>query len=138
MATFIRPEVSKENKYWINKHRYYELKHFCLQYPNWKRAIDQIRNSGRTSFLEFTPTTNLPGDPTGHLAVMSLYYSSKINLIEEIAKETDPDLSDYILRGVTEGLSYAVIKSRLNIPCSKDMYYDRYRKFFWLLSQERD
>ena len=38
MANDIRPEVSQKNPYWIGKHRYYELKHFCLQYPIWKKA----------------------------------------------------------------------------------------------------
>ena len=37
MSTTIHPEVSEKNKYWIDKHRYYELKHFCLQYPLWKK-----------------------------------------------------------------------------------------------------
>ena len=37
MSTVIRPEISKKNLYWIPKHRYYELKHFCLQYPEWKK-----------------------------------------------------------------------------------------------------
>ena len=38
MGTTIRPELSEKNPYWIEKHRYYELKHFCLQYPIWKKA----------------------------------------------------------------------------------------------------
>ena len=38
MATVIRAEISEKNKYWIDKHRHYELKHFCLQYPSWKKA----------------------------------------------------------------------------------------------------
>lgn len=38
MGTIIRPELSEKNKYWLEKHRYYELKHFCLQYPLWKQA----------------------------------------------------------------------------------------------------
>ena len=28
-----------ENPYWIERHRYYELKHFCLQYPIWKKHM---------------------------------------------------------------------------------------------------
>ena len=40
MATEIRPELSEKNPYWIGKHRYYELKHFCLQYPIWKKAYN--------------------------------------------------------------------------------------------------
>lgn len=33
MRNDMRPELSQKNPYWIGKHRYYELKHFCLQYP---------------------------------------------------------------------------------------------------------
>lgn len=43
MGTVIRAEISANNRYWVEKHRYYELKHFCFQYPEWKkryRAID--------------------------------------------------------------------------------------------------
>ena len=39
MGNIIRAEVSENNPYWIEKHRYYELKHFCLQYPTWKRRV---------------------------------------------------------------------------------------------------
>ena len=38
MSVKVRSELSKKNKYWIERHRYYELKHFCLQYPIWKKA----------------------------------------------------------------------------------------------------
>ncbi len=36
MGTDIRPEISRRSRYDISRHRYYELKHFCLQYPEWK------------------------------------------------------------------------------------------------------
>jgi len=42
MSTVIRPELSKSSKYWIDRHRYYELKHFCLQYPIWKKAAQLL------------------------------------------------------------------------------------------------
>ena len=58
-------------------------------------------------------------------------------MVERVAKETDDELWFYILKAVTEDLSYNYLKSRLEMPCGKDMYYDRYRKFFWLLSKER-
>ena len=38
MSTQIRPETSQKNPYWIPKHRYYELKHFVMQYPAWVAA----------------------------------------------------------------------------------------------------
>ena len=45
---------------------------------------------------------------------------------------------EYILKGVTEGWSYDILKARSNIPCCKDVYYNLYRRFFWLLNKARD
>ena len=139
MATVIRPNISEKNRYWIDKHRHYELKHFCLQYPEWKRAyLDFDDPSIPLSTIERVPTSNLPGDPTAKRALMKAYYSEKIKLIEKAAVEADRYLSEYILKAVTENLSFTYLKSKLDIPCSRDMYYDRYRKFFWILSEIRN
>lgn len=139
MATVIRPEISEKNKYWIDKHRHYELKHFCLQYPEWKKAYAEFNDVDiPLSMIERIPTSNLPGDPTSKRALMRAHYSDKIKLLEKVALETDIYLHKYILKAVTEGLSYTYLKTRLDIPCGKDMYYDRYRRFFWLLSKVRD
>lgn len=139
MATMIRAEISEKNKYYIDKHRHYELKHFCLQYPSWKKAYADFDDTSISlSTIESVPTSNMPGDPTAKRAMMKAHYSERINLIEKIAMEADRYLYEYILKAVTENLSYTYLKSRLNIPCGKDMYYDRYRKFFWLLSASRN
>lgn len=139
MATVIRPEISEKNKYWIDKHRHYELKHFCLQYPHWKKTYAELSDASMSlSMIEREPTSNLPGDPTAKRAIKKAYYSERIKMIEQIAKETDKYLCDYILKGVTEELSYTYLKSKFGIPCGRDMYYDRYRKFFWLLSEVRN
>lgn len=139
MSTLIRPELSVNNKYWIDKHRYYELKHLCLQYPSWKYAYAAFDDTSLSlSMIERVSTSNIPGDPTAKRAVMKAYYAEKIRLIEKAAKEADKYLYDYILKAVTENLSYTYLKSKLEIPCSRDMYYDRYRRFFWILSEARD
>lgn len=139
MATKIRPELSIKNKYYIDKHRHYELKHFCLQYPSWKKAYDEFDNlSIPLSMIERVPTSNLPGDPTAKRALMKTRYLEKIKLIEDTAKKADQYLYQYILKAVTENLSYTYLKTKLNIPCGKDMYYDRYRRFFWILDETRN
>lgn len=139
MATKIRPELSIKNKYYIDKHRHYELKHFCLQYPNWKRTYAEL-DCNTVSSLSFdrTPTSNLPGDPTAKRAITKARLIERIDMIERAAKEADRQLHDYILKAVTENLSYTYLKTKLDIPCGKDMYYDRYRRFFWLLNKVRD
>lgn len=138
MATKIRPMISEKNKYWIDKHRHYELKHFCLQYPSWKKAYSEFNDdSVSLSMIEDVRTSNLPGDPTAKRALMKAHYMERMKLVERVAEEADPYLSNYILKAVTENLSYTYLKSRLDIPCGRDMYYDRYRRFFWLLSEAR-
>lgn len=139
MATVVRAELSTRNKYWIDKHRYYELKHFCLQYPMWKRLHEEaIESCISAAKLERESSTNIPSDITAKYALKKATYADKIKLIEESAMEADKDLYYYILKAVTEGLSFTYLKSKLDIPCSRDMYYDRYRRFFWLLSESRN
>ena len=139
MSTVIRAEISEKNKYYIDKHRYYELKHFCLQYNDWKKAYAACNDSIIfASAIEKLPTSNIPSDLTAKYAVKKAYYGERIKLIERIAEEADDFLNVYILKAVTEGLSYTYMKTKLNIPCGRDMYYDRYRRFFWLLNQARN
>ena len=138
MATLIRAELSKKNKYWISKHRHYELKHFCLQYPEWKK-ICSLHTGRSASLITLSSTvSNLAATyPTTVNSSLVSSYIKQIELVERIAIDTDPYLYDYIIKGVTEGRSYTYMKAVLGIPCGKDMYYDRYRKFFWLLDAAR-
>lgn len=139
MCTLLRPELSIKNKYWIEKHRYYELKHFCLQYPTWKKAYNALSGlSLKPADFAIIQKSCTDGDPTAKCAMAKVFYSERIELVEKTAREADSELSIYILRAVTEGLSYNYLKSRLDIPCCKDTYYDRYRKFFWLLNNTRN
>lgn len=138
MATVIRAELSEKSKYWIDKHRYYELKHFCMQYSSWKRTYTALDESSLTSAgFERLPSSNIPGDPTAKCVLMKELYLERIKLIERTAKDADEFLYPYLLKAVTEGLSYTYLKTKMEIPCGRDMYYDRYRKFFWLLSEAR-
>lgn len=139
MATVIRPEISEKNRYYIDKHRYYELKHFCLQYKEWKKGYDLCNDSIIfASTVDRLPGGNTPSDLTSKYALKKIYYAERIAVIEKAAKETDEFLYPYLLRAVTEGLSYTYLKTTLEMPCGKDMYYNRYRKFFWLLSEARN
>lgn len=140
MTTTIRPELSQRNKYWIEKHRYYELKHFCLQYKQWKKAYATINDVciSASNFQDYIPGRNLQVDLTSKYAILKASYRDKIDLVESAALDADESLYSYILAGVTEGYSYDYLKMKLDIPCSRDMYYDRYRKFFWILSESRE
>lgn len=137
MGTNIRPEVSEKNPYWIDRHRYYELKHFCLQYPSWKRAYLSLDGMSKRP-IDSVIVKHFPGsDPVSRCAEARIFYKDRIDMVELAANDTDPLLGQYILQAVTEGLSYDVMRVRKGVPCSKDAYYELYRKFFWLLHQAR-
>lgn len=140
MSHDMRPEVSQKNPYWIGKHRYYELKHFCLQYPIWKKAYISLDGlSKRPSDLRiFVQSGQLASDPTARCAVSRAHFAERMEMVEQAAIGADPDLYSYLLRGVTEGLSYDALKMKYDIPCCRDVYYAAYRRFFWLLSKRRD
>lgn len=134
----MRPELSPKNKYWVEKHRYYELKHFCMQYPIWKKiynSYDSLSKAPATSMI-FEDRT-LISDPVGRCVENREFYINRMKLIEDTATKTDTEIGPYILKGVTMGVGYDYLKLHDNVPCCKDVYYDLYRKFFWLLDHSR-
>ena len=88
MGTEIRPELSDKNPYWIGKHRYYELKHFCLQYPIWKKAYAALDGlSKRPQDLEvFVKSGQLTSDPTARCAESRLFFADRMELVEQAEK----------------------------------------------------
>lgn len=135
MGTVLRAKLSSKNPYWISKHRYYELKHFCLQYPEWKKAYFSLNLYPR---LEHSGSSNKQiSDPTENIVEKRELYFQRMELVEQTALEAFPDGYQGLLLGVTEGFSYDIVKARLEIWCSKDEYYRGYRRFFWLLDKKR-
>lgn len=133
----MRPELSKKNDHWIDRNRYYELKYFCLQYPGWKKEYASLDGYSNHSY-DLVPVSkeSAPNPTLKYVERRSLYFE-RMKMVEQTAIDTDPYLASYILKAVTEGLSYTQLNSRLEIPCSRDTYYKRYRRFFWLLNQAR-
>lgn len=102
--------MAKKSEYELSKHRFYELKHFCLQYPAWKALYLSIDGwAGK-------------GDTTSKDGIRRADLKTNIDMIEECANSIDRD----ILRCVTtEGVS-----------APPELWY-QYRMFFWKLSQKR-
>ena len=129
----IRNQISTKSPYYISKHRFLELKHFCLQYPEWKTEINKINWFGS------------PGDgrsydvskPVERLVIRRDKLLNYMRMVEQAAIEADGDIFEWILKGVTIGQSYSDLRTA-GIPCSKDYYYERYRRFFWHLDKVRD
>ncbi len=135
MSTVIRAEVSKKNPYHINKHRYYELKHFCLQYPEWKLKVKERLGMCSPKIGDRVQISEV-SNPTMQLTEMPEW--ARMRLIEKAINDTDVALGPYLLTCVTNGISYDKISAYVDIPCCKDTFYSYYRKFFYILDQRRD
>ena len=127
-------ELSQKSRYHLSKHRYLELRHHRLQYQEWKERLADI-----TDISAIDPErlgSNQISNETERIALEKSMHRSKITYVEKIAMETDTSLWVYILKGVTEeGVTYTYLRNMMDIPCSKNMYYDRYRRFFWLMDR---
>lgn len=99
-----------KTEYTLSKHRYYELKHFCLQYPDWiKEYRDADGWSGK-------------GDTTSRDGIKRAEIIRFVDLIQTCAYDTNRDLLPF------------VTGESISIP-SELLYF--YRKFFWELSRRR-
>lgn len=106
MSTVIRPEVSAKNRYYLPKHRYYELKHFCLQYPEWRKAYISLNGlPTKSSMTGERVSGGTTPDPTAVYAEARLYYRERMEMVETAANEAADDLAKLLLRAVTEGVS---------------------------------
>ena len=135
----IKNELSKKNPYWIEIHRYLELKHFCLQFPIWQQALDSLDGlSKRPIDLALFDKGTGHSDPTERCAAARTFYKDRISMVVETAKETSPNMWTWLVQGVTEDLSYNTLKTSRGLPCCKDVYYDLYHKFFYILNKKRN
>lgn len=129
-----RPELSEKNKYYISKQRYYELKHFCLQYPEWEKKAASI------SLLKASEIGTIKAGvakPVENLYERKMIFEDRMKLVSDSAKETDPIIGNYILKGVTEGKSFDILRAYYKVPCCKEKYYQLYRKFFYILDKKK-
>ena len=128
------PDKTMTKKYPLNKNRYKELLYFCRQYPDWVKLVNSIPEVKSPVYVDLRFKTTIYVNPTFETVAKKEALSKKIELVEQAALATDGDLYSYILKGVTEGWSYDQL-TLIEIPCSRSTYYDRYRKFFFILDK---
>jgi len=125
-----------KDKYNISEYRFRELYYFCLQYEEWKEALQEKRRVLKATQYSAAPSHGNPGDQTAHVAVECAELSHKCGVIEKAAKMADPELKDFILYAVTnENITFKFLKMQRNIPCERDRYYSSRRKFYFYLDK---
>ena len=116
----LKPELSERSKYWISKHRYYELKHFCLQYPEWKKLYAEAGFKMEAQRLNAIHGSE-PADPTAKLGQIRGDLCRAMDLVYKTALEASPELGLFLFKAVTEEIPYTRLQSVYAIPCGKDL-----------------
>lgn len=130
----IRPMGKKHE---ISKHRFLELYYFCLQYNEWRDRLKYKTNTVKSIEISDMPITHSNESATERLGIERTELFKKCELIEQTAIETDPDIYQYIIKAVTnEHITFNYLVQNMGIPCGKKMYYNRRRKFYWLLDKK--
>lgn len=121
--------------YGISRHRYQELKAFCLQYDEKKSKIkyglSAVPYNGQ-------PKLHGVGSQVERQAIDNTIYKRDCAMIEEAAVRANPGIWKYIVRSVTQGLPYEFIKydNELGrIPMCKNDFYGTRRKFYAILNK---
>ena len=110
-------------EYKLSKHRFYELKHFCLQYPEWKQLY-----SDRDGWSE--EISKNEGDTTSKDGITRAELRKNIDLIMRTCRDTGYNRWTVLCAYVTGTL-------KVPYPGEAELFYYYYHKFFWLLSQRR-
>lgn len=114
-----------DNDY-ISKNRYYELRYFCRQYREWEKEKNEMKIFPGGNFGE-----NL-SDPTGETATKLATLNGKMEAVDKCIEEVAPEIGDWLKESVIDGKGYNKL---IDIPCSKEYFYIRYRMFFSRLNQ---
>lgn len=121
--------------YGISKYRYQELKAFCLQYEEKKQKI-AYGTSGNGYGVKFGG--NSCKSPVEKQAIRNTVYQKDVAMIEEAAVKTNHWIAKYLLKSVTEDLSYEFIMydgELGKIPVGKTEFYAYRRLFFHYLDE---
>lgn len=119
--------------YGISKNRYDELRAFCLQYEEKKSKIS--RGIGSMNY-DGMPKGNYKGNPLESKAIRNVMYQKDCEMIEQAAIAASSEIYPYIIKSVTNDLSYRFIEydEKLGrIPVGINEFYGYRRLFYYYL-----
>lgn len=106
----------------LSKHRFYELKHFCLQYPEWEALYSQLDGWPKE-------IGSNEGDTTSRDGIRRADLSTKMEMVCMAA-----DCCACYRQQIFE---YATLGKKPRLSSDQKDFWYYYQKFFWELSQLR-
>ena len=127
-----------KDKYGIRKHRYLEVIHHCLQYPEWREELENMTDTVKAiQYGQEGKGSPSQASATECLAIKRAELQEKCERIEQTAIEADADIYQWLLEGVTtDYATYIYLRDAKGLPCGNQKYYRARRKFYWLMSKK--
>lgn len=130
-------DLKLSGEYSISRHRYRELKEFCLQYEEKKADLQQLYTQSSVP-PEVAVMGGQSGKPTEQKAMRALKLKNEIELIDsciEKACGNDIGVIKALRKSVLLGYKYYELGI---VPCGRNQFYLYRRKFFFLLDKNKD
>lgn len=143
------------NNYGISRHRFHELRDFCLQYREWKDELTYKTNALKSPQITGMPFTGGTSNTTQELAVRRELLMKKCEIVELTMMETiakakkgntnkmvydgaAEDLFPHMIKAVTnEEVTYTYLDKVMNIPIGRDSFNNLRRYFYFLLDKNK-
>lgn len=124
-------------KYKLSRFELNYAKWFSMKYPEWLEEYNSLKDSVKAiSYDQQGHGSGKINDSTGDLASKRAEIRRKMLLIEHAAFDAGGDIGEYILKSVIyEHVTFEDMKAQ-GLPCERTMFYDRRRKYYYLLAQE--
>lgn len=108
-----------------------------MQYGDWLAEYNSLGQLNAVRMDE--QAAGAAGDPTFTRAARRLELREKMDEIKRAAAAADRQLAKYILLAVTkEGASYQFLRNIHGMPCGRNVFYDRRRKFYWIMDRKKN
>lgn len=128
-------KMEYSGKYKLTRFEFGYAKWFSLKYPEWLDEYNSFKDSVKAIRYDDAPKGTGLSDPTEELAAKRYDIRRKMLLVERTAFDAGGAIAEYILKSVIyEGVTFEDMKAD-GMPCERTMFYERRRKYYWLLTQ---
>lgn len=128
--------MNTNNPYHLPNEEYQTVIHFARQYPLWVKELQTRPDTIKAITYDGEKVQTSCGyDPTIETAMRRTILENKCRLIEETAREAGTGIYRYLLRGVTQGVTFWELRQQ-GMPCGKNYYTKCRQRFYWSLAQK--
>lgn len=128
-------KMEYSGKYKLSRYELGYAKWFSFKYPEWLDEYNSFKDSVKAIRYDDAPKGTGLSDPTEELAAKRYDIRRKMLLVERTAFDAGGAIAEYILKSVIyEDVTFEDMKAA-GMPCERTMFYERRRKYYWLLSQ---